>query len=394
MFFSRLVILRDKFVGGNYHIIVIPKPWTMELNQTNNNYIQEIKQILTQARQKAYAAVNTAMVEAYWLIGKRIVEEEQNGNDKAAYGREVVKKVTLELSTEFGKGFSETNIKYFRQFYCAFPDWIGHARTSKFSDKPIGHALSDHLKETPINRLTWTHIRQILRVPSKEVQLWYLQEAAQQNWSVRTLDRNIATLYYQRLRSSQKKEVVELEMKEKTARFTGQPDEFIKNPTVLEFLNLSTSKSYTELELEQALIENLQQFLLELGKGFSFVARQKHIRTETADFFIDLVFYNYILKCFVIVELKTSKLTHQDLGQLDMYVRMFDDLERMESDNPTIGILLCTETDQTIAKYSVLNESKQLFANKYLPFLPTEEELIAELEREKFIVQQRFENQK
>ncbi len=201
--------------------------------------------------------------------------------------------------------------------------------------------------------------------------MWYLQEAAQQNWSVRTLDRNIATLYYQRLRSSQKKEVVELEMKEKTARFTGQPDEFIKNPTVLEFLNLSTSKSYTELELEQALIENLQQFLLELGKGFSFVARQKHIRTETADFFIDLVFYNFILKCFVIVELKTSKLTHQDLGQLDMYVRMFDDLERLESDNPTNGILLCTETDQTIAKYSVLNESKQLFANKYLPFLPT-----------------------
>ena len=310
----------------------------MELNKTNNNYIQEIKHILAQARQKAYAAVNTAMVEAYWLIG--------------------------------------------------------HALSGEFSVKPISHALSDQLKETPLNRLTWTHIRQILRVPSKEAQLWYLQETAQQNWSVRTLDRNIATLYYQRLISSQKKEIVEQEMKEKTAQFTGQPDEFIKNPTVLEFLNLPTSKAFTELELEQALIENLQQFLLELGKGFSFVARQKHIRTETADFFIDLVFYNFILKCFVIVELKTNKLTHQDLGQLDMYVRMFDDLERLESDNPTIGILLCTETDQTIAKYSVLNESKQIFANKYLPFLPTEEELIAELEREKLIVQRQLENEK
>jgi predicted nuclease of restriction endonuclease-like (RecB) superfamily len=366
----------------------------MELNKTNNNYIQEIKQILVQARQKAYVAVNTAMVEAYWLIGKRIVEEEQNGKDKATYGREVVKKVSHELSTEFGKGFSETNIKYFRQFYSAFPEWIGHALIGEFSVNPIGHALSDQLKETPLNRLTWTHIRQILRVPTKEAQLWYLQETAQQNWSVRTLDRNIATLYYQRLISSQKKEIVEQEMKEKTAQFTGQPDEFIKNPTVLEFLNLPTSKAFTELELEQALIENLQQFLLELGKGFSFVARQKHIRTETADFFIDLVFYNFILKCFVIVELKTNKLTHQDLGQLDMYVRMFDDLERLESDNPTIGILLCTETDQTIAKYSVLNESKQIFANKYLPFLPTEEELIAELEREKLIVQRRLENEK
>ncbi len=361
----------------------------MELNKSSN-YIQEIKQILSQARQKAYTAVNTAMVEAYWLIGKRIVEEEQNGKDRAAYGKEVIKNVSLELTKEFGKGFSETNVKYFRQFFNSFPEFIRHSLSDKFEIKEISHPVSDQLKQINFTRINWTHIRQILRVTSKEAQLWYLQEAAQQNWSVRTLDRNISTLYYQRLVSSQKKDLVEQEMIEKTTQFKNQPDDFIKNPTVLEFLNLPTSKAYTEHELEQALIDNLQQFLLELGKGFSFVARQKHIRTESADFFIDLVFYNYILKCFVIVELKTNKLTHQDIGQLDMYVRMFDDLERPEGDNPTIGILLCTETDNTIAKYSVLNENKQLFSNKYLPFLPSEEELIAEIEREKLIIQQRI----
>lgn len=356
----------------------------------SENYIEEIKQILAQARQKAYTAINTAMVEAYWLIGKRIVEEEQSGKERAAYGKEVIKIVSLELTKEFGKGFSETNIKYFRQFFNCFPELIRHSLSDKFEDREISHSVSDEFEQINFTRLNWTHIRQILRVTSKEAQLWYLQEAAQQNWSVRTLDRNISTLYYQRLISSQKKDLVEQEMKENTAQYKNKPHDFIKNPTVLEFLNLPTSKAYTELELEQALIDNLQQFLLELGKGFSFVARQKHIRTESADFFIDLVFYNYILKCFVIVELKTNKLTHQDIGQLDMYVRMFDDLERPEGDNPTIGILLCTETDNTIAKYSVLNENKQLFSNKYLPFLPSEEELIAEIEREKLIIQQRI----
>jgi predicted nuclease of restriction endonuclease-like (RecB) superfamily len=217
---------------------------------------------------------------------------------------------------------------------------------------------------------------------------FYLQEAAEQNWSVSTLERNISTLYYQRIISSQKKELVLAEMKEKTAPL--QNEDFIKNPTVLEFLKLPTNMAYTEQEFEQLLIDNLQQFMLELGKGFSFVARQKHIRTETQDFFIDLVFYNYILKCFVIIEIKTNKLTHQDIGQLDMYVRMFDDLERPEGDNPTIGILLCTETDSTIVKYSVLNESKQLFASKYLPYMPSEAELIAQLEREKLIIKERL----
>lgn len=229
-----------------------------------------------------------------------------------------------------------------------------------------------------------------MRVENEEARKYYLKEATYQNWSVRTLDRNISTLYYHRLIASQKKEIINKEMEEKTKDFKPSPDDFIKNPAVLDFLNLPKSNAYTEKELEQALIDNLQQFLLELGKGFAFVTRQKHIRTETADFFIDLVFYNYVLKCFVIVELKTHKLTHQDIGQLDMYVRMFDDLERPKGDNPTIGILLCTETDSTIVKYSVLRESQQLFASKYLPYLPTEKELVAEIEREKLFIKQQL----
>ena len=205
-------------------------------------------------------------------------------------------------------------------------------------------------------------------------------------WSVRTLDRNISTLYYNRLIASQEKELVVQEMKEKTANL--QITEFIKNPTVLEFLNLPTNLSYTETELEKALIDNLQKFIMELGKGFAFVARQEHIRTELSDFYIDLVFYNYILKCFVIIELKTEKLTHQDIGQLDMYVRMYDDLKKQEGDNPTIGLLLCTETDSVVAKYSVLHENPKLFASKYVDYLPTEEELVREIEQQKSFLEQ------
>lgn len=330
------------------------------------DYISEIKQILTQARQKAYTAINAAMVEAYWLIGRRIVEQEMLGAERAGYGDEIIKTLSDELNAEFGKGFSITSLKNIRKFYLAF------------REEQKGQTLSA--------QLSWSHYERLMRVLDTEARDWYLNEAVSQNWSVRTLDRNISTLYYQRLLSSHKKELAENpENLDKSAT-----DEFIKNPAVLEFLKLPVNKSYTEQEFEQALIDNLQQFLLELGKGFSFVARQKHIRTETSDFYIDLVFYNYILKCFVIIELKTNKITHQDIGQLDMYVRMYDDLERTEGDNPTVGILLCTETDSTIARYSVLHENKQLFANKYLPYLPTEEELAAEIEREKLVIKQQL----
>ena len=324
--------------------------------------ITDIKQILLQAQQKAYQATAFAMIEGFWRIGRRIVEEEQQGSIRANYGEQVI----AQLSKELGKGFSERTLRDYRRFYLLFPD-----------QDNLAHMCA---------KLTWSHIRLIMRVESDQARAYYLQETAQQHWSVRTLERNINTLYYQRLLASQMKEAVKEEMQLKTAEFQQDPHEFIKNPTVLEFLDIPTHYAYNENELENSLINNLQQFLLELGKGFAFVARQKHIRTETQDFFIDLVFYNYILKCFVIVELKTDKITHQDIGQLDMYVRMFDDLERSETDNPTLGILLCTKTDETIAKYSVLAENKHLFATKYLPFLPTEEELIAEIEREKQIL--------
>ena len=329
----------------------------------SNNYINEVKEILKSARQKAYTAVNSAMVEAYWEIGRRIVEEEQSGRERAEYGKEIIKNLSKELTEEFGKGFGERNIRNIRQFYVIFSDY------EKW--------------KSLISKLTWTHIQKVLKVSDEKARIFYLTEAAENMWSVRTLDRNISTLYYNRIIASIDKKIVENEMKDKTKKL--QAKEFIKNPVVLEFLGLPTSMSYTENELEKALIDDIQKFMMELGKGFAFVERQQHIRTENSDFYIDLVFYNYILKCFIIVELKTEKLTHQDIGQLDMYVRMYDDLKKQENDNPTIGLLLCTETDGTIIKYSVLNDNKNLFASKYVNYLPSEEELINEIERQKVL---------
>lgn len=326
-------------------------------------FISDIRQILAQARQKAYTAINSAMVEAYWKIGQKIVLEEQNGKERAEYGKELLKTLSKELTKDFGKGFSERNIRNFRQFYLSFPDFT------------IWQTLSA--------KLSWSHFQLVMKVADKNAQAYYLNEAAENMWSVRTLDRNISTLYYQRLLSSHNKEEVAKEMENKTAIFQVDKFEFIKNPVVLEFLNLESNLGYSEKELEKSLIDNIQKFILELGKGFAFVERQQLIRAESEDYFIDLVFYNFIMKCFVIIDLKVNKLTHSDIGQLDMYVRMYDDLKKQESDNPTIGILLCTETNSTIAKYSILNNNDQLFATKYLPYLPTEQELINEIEREK-----------
>jgi len=341
-------------------------------NTLSKNYIAEIKQILEMARQKSYMAVNFAMVEAYWLIGKRIVEEEQQGKVRAAYGEEILKTLSAELTKEFGKGFSAPNLRNFRQFYLTFPE--------------------QEICYTLCSKLSWSHIRLAMRVSDKNAQTYYLKEAAENHWSVRTLDRNISTLYYHRLLSSQIKEPVIQEMQEKTADYQQDKLEFIKSPSVMEFLGLPENTGYTEDVLEQAIINQMQKFLLELGKGFAFIDRQQLVRTDTGDFYIDLVFYNYILRCFVIVELKTHKITHQDIGQLDMYVRMYDDLKRGKEHNPTVGILLCTETDTTMARYSVLNENRQLFATKYLPYLPTEDELKAEIERQKIILKMQIVN--
>ncbi len=329
----------------------------------SNNYINEVKEILKNARQKAYTAVNSAMVEAYWKIGRRIVEEEQSGRERAEYGKEILQNLSKELTEEFGKGYSYRTLREIRQFYLMFSDFEKWRTVSA--------------------KLTWSHFQKVLRVSDEKARIFYLTEAAENMWSVRALDRNISTLYYNRIVASIDKKIVENEMKDKTKKL--QAEEFIKNPVVLEFLDLPTNMSYTENELEKALTDDIQKFMMELGKGFAFVERQQHIRTENSDFYIDLVFYNYILKCFVIVELKTEKLTHQDIGQLDMYVRMYDDLKKQENDNPTIGLLLCTETDRTIIKYSVLNDNKNLFASKYINYLPSEEELINEIERQKVL---------
>ena len=337
----------------------------------SNNYISEIKKILKNARQKAYTAVNSAMVEAYWEIGRRIVEEEQRGKERAEYGKEIVKNLSKELTEEFGKGFSRRTLWEMRKLYVYFSDY--------------------EKVRTLFAQLTWSHFQKVLRVSNEKARIFYLTEAAENMWSVRTLDRNISTLYYNRIVASIDKKIVENEMKEKTKKL--QAEEFIKNPVVLEFLDLPTNMSYTENELEKALTDDIQKFMMELGKGFAFVERQQHIRTENSDFYIDLVFYNYILKCFVIVELKTGKLTHQDIGQLDMYVRMYDDLKKQGNDNPTIGLLLCTETDRTIIKYSVLNDNKNLFASKYINYLPSEEELINEIERQKTLFESKNNNE-
>ena len=337
----------------------------------SNNYINEVKEILKNARQKAYTAVNSAMVEAYWKIGRRIVEEEQSGRERAEYGKEILQNLSKELTEEFGKGYSYRTLREIRQFYLMFSDFEKWRTVSA--------------------KLTWSHFQKVLRVSDEKARIFYLTEAAENVWSVRTLDRNISTLYYNRIVASIDKKIVENEMKDKTKKL--QAEEFIKNPVVLEFLDLPTNMSYTENELEKALTDDIQKFMMELGKGFAFVERQQHIRTENSDFYIDLVFYNYILKCFVIVELKTEKLTHQDIGQLDMYVRMYDDLKKQENDNPTIGLLLCTETDRTIIKYSVLNDNKNLFASKYVNYLPSEEELINEIERQKTLFESRNNNE-
>ena len=325
------------------------------------DFIREIKQIIAQARQKAYTAINSAMVEAYWQMGRRIVEQEQQGKDRADYGSQLLKSLSKELTAEFGKGFSLGSLYYYRQFYQTFPEIFA----------------------TPWRILTWSHYKRLMQVSNANARTWYLKEAAEQMWSYRTLDRNIGSQYYERLLLSQHKDTVEGEMNALTAPFDKDRMEFIKNPTVAEFIGLSPNSDFTETELEGAIIGNLQKFLLELGKGFSFVARQKLVRTEKKDYFIDLVFYNYIRKSFVLIDLKTTTITHQDVGQMDMYVRMYDERVRGEGDNPTIGIVLCSETDEDIARYSVLHDNDRLFASKYMLYMPTEEELREEIERQK-----------
>ncbi len=350
-------------------------------------FYRTIAEILRIARVKAYRAVNFTMVEAYWNVGRMIVEEEQKGKERADYGIFLIRNLSSCLKQEFGNGFTERNLRNFRQFYLWFP--IRHALRAESSEIHKKEPLPDNpesIRNALRSELTWTHYRLLLRVENPKAREWYMNEAADQNWSTRALERQNNSLYYERLRMSRDKAPVKAEAIDNISALPAKPEDFIKDPYVLEFLGMPDSHKFREFELEQAIIEKLQEFILELGRGFAFVARQKRIPTETKDFFVDLVFYNYILKCFVLIDLKTGELTHQDIGQMDMYVRLYEDKMKGEGDNPTIGIILCTEKDATVVKYSVLKGNKRLFASKYKLYLPTEQELIEEIQREKQLI--------
>ena len=341
-----------------------------------NNLIEDVCIIIDDAQRVAYSSINVTLVLRNWLLGRRISEEELKGDDRAQYGAEVINNLSKSLSAKYGKGFSRRTLYKCQQFYKFFPE-IMPTVSAQFKNNAIVSSLSAQL-------LSWSHYEKLLQVYDKEARNWYAKEAYAQTWSIRTLQRNISSQYYYRMLKSQDKEGVEEEMKELTSPLQDKL-EFIKNPIIAEFLGLEQNTLYHESDLEQCIIDNLQKFLMELGKGYAFVARQQHIHTDKEDYYIDLVFYNYILKCFVLIDLKTEKVTHQDIGQMDMYVRMYDDLKKTEGDNPTLGIVLCAEADEDIAKYSVLHGNEQLFASKYKLYLPSDEELRAEIEAQKRI---------
>jgi len=345
------------------------------MKPVKNKLYSDIKSILDQARGQAVKAVNFSMVIAYWQIGKRIVEEEQGGNQKAGYGEYILKDLAKKLNKDFGRTIDERELRRMRQFFLQFS--IRDAVRPELKKK-----VQKEMRDAVRPELTWTHYRLLLRVENKDARSYYLNEAVEQNWSTRTLERQINSLYFERLLSSKKKNGLVVKSKKESDDDKPTILDFVKDPYVLEFLSLRSDVTYHEKELETELLNKVQLFLLELGKGFSFVARQKRISAEDEDFFIDLVFYNYILKCFVIIDLKVGKLTHQDIGQMDLYVRYYEEEMKLKTDNPTIGLILCTEKNEAIVKYSILKESRQIFASKYKLILPSEKELIAELKSE------------
>ena len=323
-----------------------------------NSLVSDIRNIIEEGRRRAFASAGQIAILTYWNIGRRIVEEEQSGNIRAEYGKMLIPDLAEKLTSEYGSGYGKRNLAYYHKFYLTF------------NDIEILH--------TRVQNLNWSHIRRLLSVNNPEAREWYLKTAAEDMWSVKTLDRNISTQYYERRLATQRESSTSL-----CSDHGTDPTEYIKNPMVAEFMGFHRDNNYSESQLEQALVENLEKFILELGRGFAFVERQQHIVTDTSDFYIDLVFYNFKMKRFVIFELKTHKLMHQDIGQLDMYVRMYDDLIKDPDDAPTIGVLLCTDTDNTIARYSVLHDSDQLYATKFMTYMPSEDELRNEIEQQK-----------
>jgi predicted nuclease of restriction endonuclease-like (RecB) superfamily len=359
---------------------------------TQSMLTARIVAILEDARSGAVRAVNSQMVLAYWLIGREIVQAIQGGEDRASYGKKVIAALAAELTIRFGRGYSETYLRYFRRFYLAFADRqpsIQHSGSAELLDQDTPSTtatLKAALEPTGTwvgfsDMLSWTHYRTLCRIEQRAERQFYEIEAHKAGWSVETLERQMHSFLFARLLKSRNKAGV-LALAN-AGQEIAAPIDAIKHPYVLDFLGLPEAPQLHESTLEAAIIDNLQPFLLELGKGFAFVARQHRVASEFQHFYIDLVFYNYLLKCFVLVDLKMGKLTHQDVGQMDMYVRMFDELRRTEGDNPSVGLILCAEKDEVVARYSVLAESRQLFASKYMLHLPTEEELQRELARER-----------
>ena len=363
-------------------------------NDEDNLLVNDLRSIVSKARSKAFAAVNYSLVERNWRIGQRIVEQEQNGASRAEYGKHVIEVASAALTEEFGKGFSETNIMNFKKFYLKFKELtIPQTVSEEFKmqkQQTLSDELSSHFQkgQTPpaqfeLRLLPWSHYERLIRVEDKKAREWYAKEAFNEGWSYRTLNRNINTLYYERLLMSKKKQPVVDEMQDKTKAYQQDKLEYIKSPVVLEFLGLPEDTSLAESKLETAIINNLEKFLMEMGKGYALVARQQHIRTEENDYYIDLVFYNYLIKSFILVDLKVNRITYQDVGQMDMYLQMYDNMKKGPDDNPTIGIILCTETDSDVARYSTLAKNDQMFAAKYKLYLPDKEDLRREIERQK-----------
>ncbi|WP_241156428.1 MULTISPECIES: YhcG family protein [unclassified Adlercreutzia] len=319
----------------------------------------QVREILEAARVRTYRAVNFEMVKAYWEVGKSIVEA-QGGEERSEYGKRILSDLAARLTKDFGKGFTQTNLKYMRQFYLAFQN---------------SHALRD--------QLSWTHYRLLIKVKDADKRLWYMNECAESNWTTRQLERQINSFYYERLLATQEERRPEVIVEVFENEPPKRPENIIRDPYVLEFLGINQDAQFRESELEQALINNLQEFLLELGRGFAFVARQKHIDLDGDHFYIDLVFYNYLLNCFVLIDLKVGKLTHQDIGQMDTYVRLYNEFQRGPNDNPTIGIVLCSEKNEAVARYSLLADDKNVFASKYETTIPKPEELEAYIQEER-----------
>ena len=363
-------------------------------NDEDNMLVNDLRSIVSKARSKAFAAVNYSLVERNWRIGQRIVEQEQNGASRAEYGKHVIEVASAALTEEFGKGFSYTNIANYKRFYLTFNNLQILQTVSEEFNNPIQQTLpakssAPHKEDkaesaqSELRLLPWSHYERLIRVEDKKAREWYAKEAFEQGWSFRTLNRNINTLYYERLLMSTKKQPVVDEMQDKTKAYQQDKLEYIKSPVVLEFLGLPEDTSLAESKLETAIINNLEKFLMEMGKGYALVARQQHIRTEENDYYIDLVFYNYLIKSFILVDLKVNRITYQDVGQMDMYLQMYDKMKKGPDDNPTIGIILCTETDSDVARYSTLAKNDQMFAAKYKLYLPDKEDLRREIERQK-----------